>query len=244
MAIMQAIRTTVLNTIFPPRCLACPSSTDAPHGLCPACWGETHFITGTTCSKCGTPLIGEAGADDLCESCERHPPAWDRGAAAVIYEGAGRRVVLALKHGDRLDMVGPLAAWMAAAGREVLGRADLIVPVPLHWRRLLKRRYNQSAELARRLSRLSGKPYAVDLLLRQRATTPQEKMDRVARAANQAGAFAVSARHQPVLAGSSVLLIDDVLTTGATLSASAECLRAGGASRVDVLVLARVANER
>ena len=115
------------------------------------------------------PLIGEAGAEDICESCRRHPPAWDRGAAAVLYQGAGRRVVLALKHGDRLDMVRPLAGWMAAAGRELLADADVIAPVPLHWRRLVMRRYNQSAELARRLARLSGRPAAVDLLVRRRA---------------------------------------------------------------------------
>ena len=115
--------------------------------------------------------------------------------------------------------------------------------MPLHWRRLLKRRYNQSAELARRLSRLTGRPVAPDLLLRGRATTPQDGMNRAARAANQAGAFAVNPRHAAGLAGRSVLLVDDVLTSGATLSACADCLRAAGAARVDVLALARVAFE-
>ncbi len=117
-----ALTTTLVNTIFPPRCLACTEPTDQPHGLCPACWRDTHFIAGTVCRSCGVPLIGEAGAEDVCESCRRHPPAWDRGAAAVIYAGAGRRVVLALKHGDRLDMVRPLAGWMASAGRDAAGR--------------------------------------------------------------------------------------------------------------------------
>ena len=114
---LQSLRTALLDTIYPPRCLACTEPTEAPHGLCPACWRDTHFIAGTTCVKCGLPLLGEAGAEDFCEGCLRHPPAWDRGAAAVIYKGAGRRVVLALKHGDRLDTVAPLAGWMAAAGR-------------------------------------------------------------------------------------------------------------------------------
>lgn len=238
---LELIKTVVLNTIYPPRCLACPAPTDAPHGLCPACWRETHFIAGATCRKCGLPLMGDGDEGDLCEGCLNHPPAWDRGAAAVLYTGAGGKVVLGLKHGDRLDMVKPLAGWMATSGRELLDRADVIAPVPLHWRRLIKRRYNQSAELAKRLSALSGKPAAVDLLSRIRATTPQENMDRLARQTNQAGAFIVPPRHRHLVEARSVLLIDDVMTSGATLSACADACRAAGAERVDVLVLARVA---
>ena len=240
---LDGLKTALVNTLYPPRCLACTAATDQPHGLCPACWRDTHFISGTRCGKCGVPLVGDAGAEDVCESCQRHPPAWDRGAAAVLYAGAGRKVVLALKHGDRLDMVRPLATWMAAAGSELLAEADVVAPVPLHWRRLLQRRYNQSAELARRLGRISGRHCVPDLLVRRRATVPQEAMTRTARAANQAGAFAVAPRHGAAVAGKAVLLIDDVLTSGATLSACADCLRAAGAARVDVLALARVAFE-
>ena len=240
---LEAFRTALVDTIYPPRCLACTEPTDRPHGLCPACWRDTHFIAGTTCGKCGVPLIGEAGGEDVCEACRRHPPAWDRGAAAILYAGAGRRVVLALKHADRLDMVPPLGGWMATAGRELLGEADLIAPVPLHWLRLLRRRYNQSAELARRLGRIAGRPVVPDLLLRRRATPPQTG-NRTVRAANQAGAFAVNPRHaRPRSPGGRVLLVDDVLTTGATLSTCADCLRAAGAAGIDVLVLARVAFE-
>jgi ComF family protein len=240
---LRVLTTSLIDTIFPPRCLACAEATDQPHGLCPACWRDTHFIAGTVCQSCGAPLLGEAGAEDVCEGCTRHPPAWDRGRAAVIYGGAARKVVLALKHGDRLDVVPPLAAWMASAGRELLAGAEVIAPVPLHWRRLLKRRYNQSAELARRLGRIAGRPVVADLLHRRRATTPQEGMSRPERVANQAAAFAVNPRRAAALAGRSVLLVDDVLTTGATLSACADCIRQGGAARVDVLVLARVAFE-
>lgn len=240
--LLRAIGAGIADLIFPPRCIACPEPTDAPHGLCPTCWRETHFIAGTTCRRCGMPLVGgEAGDADVCDGCLRRPPAWDRGAAAVLYAGAARRVVLALKHGDRLDTVGPLAAWMVAAGRSLLAEADVIASTPLHWRRLARRRYNQSAELAKRIGRLSGRPVVVDLLSRIRATKPQERMDRVARTANQAGAFAVAPRRRAAVDGSSVLLVDDVLTSGATLSACADALRAGGAARVDVLVLARVA---
>lgn len=237
---LLALKTRLVDLIYPPRCLACPELTHAPHGLCAACWRETHFIAGTTCGKCGAPLMGSADGD-VCERCERHPPAWDRGAAAVVYEGAGRRVVLALKHGDRLDMVGPLAGWMATAGRDLIADCDLIAPVPLHWKRLVKRRYNQSAELAKSLSRRSGRPAVVDLMTRVRATIPQEGMTRDARMKNQSGALAVTPRRRAAVAGMAVLLIDDVLTSGATLSACADCLRDAGAHRIDVLALARVA---
>lgn len=228
----------VVDTMFPPRCIACPSPTVAAGHLCAACWADTHFISGTTCRRCGVPLHGASGAEDVCESCLRHPPGWDRGASALVYGGAGRRLVLALKHGDRLDTVGPLAGWMAAAGRNLLPQADLIAPVPLHWRRLVRRRYNQSAELARRIGRIAEKPVLPDLLVRRRATPPQGG-DRAARAANQADAIAMSPRRR--VEGQRVLLVDDVLTTGATLSGCAEALRAAGAAGVDVLVLARVA---
>ncbi len=238
---LGSLRTTLIDMIFPPRCLACPEATDAAHGLCPKCWANTHFIDGATCCKCGVPLMGDTGVAETCDGCLRHPPAWDRGAAAVIYEGAGREAVLALKHGDRLDMVDPLARWMAAAGRDLLAGCDLIAPTPLHWQRLVKRRFNQSAELAKRLGRQTHKPVVPDLLRKTRPTVPQERMNRAARTANQAGAYAVASRHRGRVEGRAILLIDDVMTSGATLSACADCLRAAGAARVDVLALARVA---
>jgi ComF family protein len=238
MTMLETMMKAVVDGVFPPRCLACATPTESAGRLCATCWGETHFIAGTTCRRCGVPLHGEAGAEDTCERCLRHPPGWDRGAAVLVYGGAGRRMVLALKHGDRLDTAGPLAAWMVAAGRPLLADADVIAPVPLHWWRLLRRRYNQSAELARRIGRIAERPVIPDLLVRRRATPPQAG-GREARAANQAGAFALARRRS--VAGQRVLLIDDVLTTGATLSACTEVLRAGGAAAVDVLVLARVA---
>jgi predicted amidophosphoribosyltransferase len=240
-AILVRARDLLLDTIYPPRCLTCPAETEAPHGLCPACWRDTHFLAGAGCFKCGSPIPGEAEEGDLCETCLRHPPAWDRGRAAVLYEGPARRAILAFKHGDRLDMAPALALWLQNAGAPLLARADLIAPVPLHWLRLIRRRYNQSAELARALGGRSGVPVAADLLLRTRKTIPQERMTRDERHANQADAIAVNPRRLALLRDRSVLLVDDVMTSGATLSASADACRAAGAARVDVLVVARVA---
>ncbi len=239
-AILARARDALIDAIYPPRCLTCTQATEAAHGLCPACWRDTHFIAGAVCSTCGTPLVGEAEDGDRCQSCLDHPPAWDRGRAAILYAGAGRRAILGLKHGDRLDMVRPLAGWLAAAGGRLVAEADVVAPVPLHWRRLIRRRYNQSAEIARHLSRRSGTAFVPDLLTRRRMTRPQERMDRAERHANQAGAIVVTPARAGLVAGRAVLLVDDVLTSGATLSACAEACRAAGAARVDVLVLARV----
>lgn len=158
----------------------------------------------------------------------------------MIYAGGGRRAVLSLKHGDRLDMGRPMAEWMARSGEELLRQADAIVPVPLHWRRMFKRKFNQSAELAWHLSKISGASYIPDLLVRDKATPSQDGLTREERHENQRGVFSVHKRRE---APKNILLIDDVMTTGATLSACAETLRMAGSERIDALVLARVARD-
>lgn len=183
-------------------------------------------------------MQGETPSHIQCDDCLTFPPAWDHGRAAVLYSGGGRRAVLALKHGDRLDMARSLAEWMARAAPELLAATDVITPVPLHWRRMVKRRYNQSAELARHLADISGKPYVPDLLIRKKSTPTQDGLSRAERHENQRGVFTVNPRHAT---HKHVLLIDDVMTTGATLSACAETLRAAGNDQIDALVLARVA---
>jgi len=183
-------------------------------------------------------MQGETVTHIQCDDCLTFPPAWDQGRAAVLYSGGGRRAVLALKHGDRLDMAGSLAEWMARSAPELLESADVITPVPLHWRRMVKRRYNQSAELARHLADISGKRYVPDLLIRKKPTPTQDGLTRAERHENQRSVFAINTRHQ---IEQHVLLIDDVMTTGATLSACAETLRAAGTDQIDALVLARVA---
>lgn len=233
-----------LRLIFPPRCIACGGAVDDDFGLCGACWRETPFIAGHVCDACGSPLPGEAdGQGDLCDDCLAMPRPWAQGRAALLYRDSARRMVLALKHGDRLDLVGPMASWLHRAAAPLL-RPDMVVaPVPLHRFRLLRRRYNQSALLSQALARRAGLTGCADLLQRRRATPSQEGRDRSARFANLAGAIRVHPRRAALVAGRPVLLVDDVMTSGATLAAAAEACLDAGASTVSVLVLARVAKD-
>ncbi len=240
---MRAVITKVIDAVYPPSCLLCKQETITPSGLCTACWVETGFIAGLACRVCGMPLSGDGAEEALCDTCLQSPPVFQNGRAALLYQGGGRKLALALKHGDRLDIARPMAQWMAKAGSWLLGECDVIAPVPLHWRRLLMRRYNQSAELARHVGRITGKPVIPDLLLRKRATPSQDGLDRAARFANQQGAFQLAPRFAARVQGKRVLLIDDVMTTGATLSACADACLAAGIRQVDVLVLARVARD-
>ena len=233
----------LVDALFPPACPVCRGETATGQTLCPACWAETAFLTGNGCITCGREIPGLGGNDTgfHCDTCQAHPPLWDRGAAVFAYEGTGRRLVLGLKHGDRLDMLPMLTGWMLRAGRGLVAEADLVIPVPMHWTRRLKRRFNQSAELARSLCQAAGRPeaFAPGHLRRTRRTASQDGRDRAGRAENIRGCIGIAGDGGD-LAGRRVLLIDDVLTTGATLNAVAGVCRLAGASAVDILVLALV----
>lgn len=230
----------LLDAVLPPRCLKCGELVEAQGGVCPACWQGLRFLAPPACACCGQPFEFDQGAGALCAACLAAPPAFDRARAVFRYDEASRELILAFKHADRTSSAPAFAAWLARAGAELLPETELIVPVPLHWSRLFSRRYNQSALLALALGRLTGKPVAPDILVRRRATPKQGRLGRLARARNVAGAFALHPRHGVQVAGKRVLLIDDVVTTGATISGCTRTLLQGGASGVDVLALARV----
>jgi ComF family protein len=229
----------VLDLVYPPLCIACRAQVAESGALCAECWQKIRFLDGPMCACCGLPFDFDPGPGTLCAGCLARPPAFDTARAVMRYDETSRGPILALKHGDRLDLSPAFARWLDRGGRSLIDAADVIVPVPLHPVRLWSRRYNQSAELARALARMSGKPAEFLALARSRATPSQGAMRTAkARRRNMLGAFKV--RHKSAIAARNILLIDDVLTTGATVDACARALKRAGAAKVLVLALARV----
>ncbi|WP_375594333.1 ComF family protein [Algihabitans albus] len=229
----------VLDALLPPRCLVTNAAVDLPGQLSPVAWQAIDFIDPPICPCCGLPFEVDPGPGALCGACLRAQPAYTRARAVMRYDDGSRPLVLRFKHADRTEAAPAFARWMARAGAAQLEACDLIVPVPLHRWRLLRRRYNQSALLALQLGRLSGKPVAPDLLRRRRNTPSQGRLSRAQRQQNVRGAFTVAPGRVSEVTGNGILLIDDVLTTGATVEACARVLKRAGAARVEVLTLAR-----
>lgn len=236
----------VLDALLPPACLTCDSPVETQGTLCATCWRELHLLTAPFCRRCGVPFLhaGQASVDGLCPSCREHPPSFGAARAALRYDEGAKRLLLPFKHADRTELAGPLAARMASAGAELLARADLVTPVPLHWRRLLARRYNQAALLGRKLAAGARKPFLPDLLRRIRPTPPLEHRGAAERARVLDGAFVVAPGKVTRLRGRRVLLVDDVMTSGATAEACTRALLDAGAAGVDVLAAARVPDPR
>lgn len=237
---------TILHAVFPPECLNCAARVEDAFAICGRCWGDTPFILRAACDLCGTGLPGQTAAVGealICGECQRVPRAWDYGRAVFAYEGVGRKLVLALKHGDRSDIARAAGPWMARAASDLLEGFPLLVPVPLHWTRLARRRFNQSALLAWSLARHCNAEVAPMALVRLRPTPTQEGKSRDARYQNMDKAIIPHPRKGPVMAGRDVILIDDVMTSGATLAIATEACRQAGAEKVSVLALARVGGD-
>jgi ComF family protein len=228
-----------VDLALPPLCPACREPVIG-QALCADCWAKLSFIERPYCERLGVPFAYDPGPGILSMQAIADPPAFGRARAAVRYDDVARTLVHALKYGDRLDLAPSLGQWMASAGRELLAEADAIVPVPLHWRRLWARRFNQSALLAGVIGGQCGRPVAYDALKRIRATAQQVGLTRAQRAENIQGAFRVSAGGKAAVAGRRLVLVDDVLTTGATAEGCTRALMRAGAASVDVLTFARV----
>ena len=231
----------ILDLVYPPSCLACRGAVAISGSLCPRCWRRMRFIERPFCERLGTPFTQDLGPGLLSPEVMADPPVWSRARAVCAFdEGPARQLVHRLKYGDRLDLAAPMGRWMARAGAELLEDADLLVPVPLHRRRIALRRFNQAAALARVIADHSGVPCALQGLMRIKATPPQVGMSRLQRAANMQGAFRVPDEALPYVRDRRVVIVDDVLTSGATTNAAARALRRAGAADVDVLIFARV----
>ncbi|MCX8132688.1 MAG: ComF family protein [Roseococcus sp.] len=246
---LKALGGAALDLLLPPSCLTCEEPVAEQGGLCPACFARLSFVSAPMCAVCGVPLPHDAAGEmraegPVCAACLAAPPAFRRARAALRYDAGAKALILPFKHRDRTELAQPLARMMARAGAELLRGADLLVPVPLHRWRLFRRRHNQAALLARALSRLSGVPHAPLLLRRARRTRPLGDLGAAARAAEVEGAFRVPPHAAAALAGKRVLLVDDVLTSGATAHACARALLEAGAASVEVLAAARVPDPR
>jgi ComF family protein len=208
--------------------------------LCPACWSKLSPIERPFCERLGIPFVYDPGPGILSMQAIADPPAYQRARAAVRYDEVARTLVHAFKYGDRLDLAPTMGRWMARAGHELLAEADMIVPVPLHWRRRWARRFNQSAALAKIVADISGVPVNHAVLKRTKATPQQVGLSRSERTLNVQGAFKVPSDGKAAVTHRRILLMDDVLTSGSTVDACARALLRAGARNVDVLVFARV----
>jgi ComF family protein len=245
-ALLLQVSGRLLNLLLPPQCICCDASVDAQGQLCAACFSHTDFITEPCCARCGVPFPAATPADGTadCPACIASPPLFGRARAALRYNAQGRQLILPLKHADRPELAKMLAPHMARAGAHLLRQADVLVPVPLHRRRLFHRHYNQAALLALAVARIAGVPALPDALIRHRATASLDTKSPAERAMVVRDAFALRPSRARSLAGRAVVLVDDVMTSGATANACTLTLLAGGVRSVDVLLAARVPDPR
>lgn len=237
---LLSVARAAIDLVLPPRCPGCGEIVDGDGRFCVACWTSLRFITPPFCATCGDPFEVPQPAGSLCGQCLATPPKWSA-RAAFAYEGAAREAVLKLKHGDQQHLARLMGSAMARAGAEMLAKERaLLVPVPLHRWRLWRRGYNQAGELAKAVARVSGVELLIDGFERKRATLASGGLNPSERRANVRGAFRVPPSRRERLRGRAIVLVDDVLTSGATADACSRILLRAGAASVDVLALSRV----
>jgi len=234
----RKISQAVLNFALPPKCLSCRNVVDVHGHICPDCWDTITIIELHKCHICGLPFEFDQGKNAICQYCRKDKPKFNKAHAFCTYDGAARRMAVSLKFADAMHLAPHMAKMMLIMGSKLVSKADIIAPVPLHYRRQVMRKYNQASLLAANIAKLTGKPYAPFLLKRTRHTAQQTKLHKKDRKSNVEGAFKVSDKTD--IFGKTILLVDDVMTTGATLSVCAKALKERGAKKVYCLVFARV----
>ena len=234
----------LIDFVAPPKCLVCREAVLEPASLCLSCWANLKHIDAPVCNVLGTPFAYDQGEGAISPAALADPPNWDRARAAVAYDEASRAIVHALKYRDTMEAGLLMARLMARAGRQIMQEADVIIPVPLHRFRLWGRRFNQAAFLSQQLSRAFSKPYRSDVLVRSKASRSQVGLSFDERRKNVAKVFHVTPEGIGQIAGRRILLVDDVLTTGATAGSCAAVLKKAGAAQVDVLTFALVLEPR
>lgn len=235
-----------VDVILPPRCSLTGDIVDAQGMISAAAWAGLDFIAEPFCDQCGIPFDFEYDShaeQGKCLPCIDNPPPFERARAPLIYNDTSRDLILGFKHGDKTHMVRSFVPWLKRSGAQMLKGADYLIPVPLHRRRLIARRYNQAAIIADALSKTTDVDHLPMALRRTRSTPSQGHLKTDERAKNVRKAFDIDARYAERLKGGAVILIDDVYTTGATVKECAKTLIEGGVSRVDVLTIARVLKE-
>jgi ComF family protein len=228
-----------IDALAPPTCPATAARLSGRDGLSASAWAGLTFIDDPCCAACAAPFAHDEGEGAVCGACAADPPDFDAARAALVYDRASHPLIVAFKHGDRTDLAPMFSRMMARAAAPLLAEGVIIAPTPLHPRRLFARRYNQSALLARLIAKTLGARFEPQLLLRTRATPPQAMLSADARRRNVAGAFSVAPERCAQIDGAAIILVDDVMTTGATLSACARALKKAGARSVAALTLAR-----
>jgi len=233
------LATRLADLIMPPSCLACRAPLAQHDAICAKCWADIDFIRPPVNDRLGLPLPFEFDTTPT-SSAPAHRPAYHRARAVALFSGVMREMILQLKYGDTHNARELFGRWLAAAGAELIEECDVIAPVPMHARRLLMRRFNQSAILANELARISDRQASPQLIKRTRATRSQVGLTSAERRRNLAGAFTIAPRQRKHITGRNILLVDDVITTGTTLNTCARALRQAGAARVNAVVLAIV----
>lgn len=239
MLTQSSLADALIDLALPPLCLNCDAPVSRNQSLCPDCWKAISFISDPCCQRCGLPFEVPVEAGTLCTDCLTDPPEYTAGRSVFLYDDASKQMILKFKHGDQLHPATAMGEWLAKAASDFMPQMEVIIPVPLHFWRLWRRRYNQAALLAQKISQLIGKPVALQALQRVKATHSQGHHNRAERHQNMRHAFRVNPARRGQIEGKNVLLVDDVLTTGATLNECCRTLQKAGARAIYVVTLAR-----